>query len=181
MNDITYTKINITEYYTNLCNELINELDKIRIDYNKFPERIAKEYKSKSKTINFGHGFRRHHEYGDYVANSRFPKAYELLKQFVSYISPNFSYNVITVNRDVCMSKHVDRNNDYKSIFTCIGDFQGGGLVVYDPEPKLYQCKNYILEFNGSKYYHETQPFNGRRYSIIIYKHKEQKKKKKKK
>ena len=170
--DILHTKINITIEYLELKNQLINSLDSIHMAQCKIPHRMVDEYRKMGKVINFGEGYRRHHGYGEYKANAKHPKTYELLKQFVAKIAPDTNYKVITVNRDVCMVKHLDKHNDTSSLFTCLGDFTGGGLVIYNPEPKLYQCKDCLIEFNGSKYEHETQPFQGRRYSLIIYSHK---------
>jgi hypothetical protein len=163
--------IECNDEYIQLRNELIKALDKISMAKCKIPHRIKQNYLDISKVKNFGRGFRRHHGYGDYKANRKHPKVYELLQQFIFYIHPELEYQVITINRDVCMLKHKDCHNETPSIFICLGDYIGGGLIVYDENdnPSLYDCKDKIIEFNGSKYAHETEDFIGRRYSIIIY------------
>ena len=163
--------IDVSDEYIELRDELIEALDKVGMAKCKIPPRIKPNYLAISKVVNFGRGFRRSLGYGDYKANRTYPKAYELLKQFIFYINPELEYEAITINRDVCMMKHRDSHNDTPSIFMCIGDYVGGGLIVYDEndKPSLYDSKDKIIEFNGYKYAHETEEFSGRRYSIIIY------------
>jgi hypothetical protein len=73
----------------------------------------------------------------------------------------------------VLAKRHKDKNNNGFTVATCLGNFTGGRLIVGTSEgDKKYNLKDHILAFNGALLEHQTEKFNGRRYTIIFYKQK---------
>ena len=168
---VEHIEINKTDEYVQISNLIVELLDEAYIPYSKVPKRIKPSYLKESRTINFGIGYKNFRPYGPYKANYTQPIIYELLKQLINLIRPDFIYKVITVNKNVMMNRHKDKHNESSSLFFCLGDFKNGGLILYDEnnKPTIYDCRDKYLNFNGSLVEHETEPFTGTRYSIIVY------------
>ena len=91
---------------------------------------------------------------------------YELLKNLIEYIDPDFEYNTITLNHNSICKPHFDKLNKSPSLIIALGDFIGGELIV---EECLFDIKNKPLIFNGGVCKHATNDFIGDRYTIIYY------------
>jgi hypothetical protein len=52
-----------------------------------------------------------------------------------------------------------------------MGDYTGGRLIIYDEDdkPQYYDIKHKFLRFNGSKFYHEVEPYQGNRLSLVFF------------
>jgi hypothetical protein len=167
-----HRKIDDTKEYRDIKLQTYNALQSMTMSLCKYPNKIADGYKKVSKVINFGEGDRRWLGYGAFKANDKFSHVFDILKKFATHIVPkDFKYSMITVNRDVSMLKHKDGKNCGKSYIVGLGDYEGGGLVVYDEndKPKLFNIKDNVLSFDGSRYAHESQPHSGRRYTLIFF------------
>ena len=168
---ISHRVIPQTEAFIDAKLKLYNALNSIYMQPCKYPHRIKDGYLG-GRVRNFGEGDRRpnHGGYGEFIANKKFPLAWKLLKEYAKFIVPDdFTYSMITVNKNVCMKKHLDGKNAGLSYLTCLGDFEGGGLYVYSPEKNLYQTKDCVVSFNGSELPHESEPFNGSRFTLVFF------------
>ena len=79
----------------------------------------------------------------------------------------------LTLNRNLCCTKHTDRNegNSYIAFFGTFDHQLGGGLQVYEEAgTQLLRGKGVWFEYNGRDP-HETEPWScgGDRYSIVAY------------
>ena len=75
----------------------------------------------------------------------------------------------LTLNKNLCCTRHTDRNEG-TSLIAFFGDFTGGGLFVEEPDGvKHLQGKGIWFEYNG-RHPHWTEEFEGERYSIVAYK-----------
>ena len=124
------------------------------------------------RTIHFGFGDTRR-GIKEYVTNGRYPELFRRLAEFGNRVVPKgWEYNGITLNHGVKAKKHKDSKNVGPSVIVGIGDFTGGGIKVWDKEdknPKIYPLHDKPLMFNGGLLYHETEPFNGERYTMVFY------------
>ena len=98
--------------------------------------------------------------------NSVKKDCYELLKNLIEYINPDFEYNTITLNHNSVCKKHFDKLNKSPSLIIALGDFSGGELNI---EGCNVNIKNEPLIFNGGVCQHSSNDFTGDRYSIIYY------------
>jgi len=78
----------------------------------------------------------------------------------------DFEFTNVTLNRNNPMLRHRHRNVG-DSMGMLLGDFTGGALAT--DENGRFTEKNKWFKFNG-KVNHWVEPFQGERYSIVIYK-----------
>ena len=84
-----------------------------------------------------------------------------------------FDFTMIQLNKNLECPLHKDSKNAGYSMLVSIGDYEGGETVVEYPDNHTeYDIKNKFASFNGSRYTHWTKPFEGKRYSLVFYKHK---------
>ena len=105
------------------------------------------------------------------------PKYRELYEKTKEYFKlncpePDFEYTTIQYNKNQKCAKHIDKNNIGDSYIIGFGDYTGGELIVYDKDdtPTMVDIKNKFFKFNGALNYHETNDFEGERYSLVFYK-----------
>jgi hypothetical protein len=125
------------------------------------------------RTETFGFGDTRR-GFAPYATNDKKPELFKALVKFGNTVVPKgFDYQGITLNHGVKAKKHKDAKNVGPSILIGIGDFTGGKIRVWDgadKNPKDFDLHDKPVMFNGGLLYHETQPFNGERYTFIFYK-----------
>jgi len=124
------------------------------------------------RTCTFGYGKTRTAGYAQFVRNARHPEVFKALIDYGNQIVPTgFFYNTITVNKGVQAKKHTDTLNVGKSVIVSFGSHTGGKLRVYSSETEYeaMDIHDRPLCFNGSLLAHETEPFEGDRWSIIYY------------
>lgn len=125
------------------------------------------------RTQNFGFGQARAKGYCTMVSTLKHPEVMKALVEFGNLaVPPGFFYNMITLNHGVKAKKHTDGKNVGDSVIVGIGNYTGGALRLYDSETTYttYSIKDAPLIFNGSQIAHETEDFEGDRYTIIYYK-----------
>ena len=78
---------------------------------------------------------------------------------------------MLTLNKNVCCSRHKDNKNSSDfSYIMFIGDFEGGELVVEEPEgDRVLSEKNVWHKFCGRDHFHYNLPHTGTKYSIVAY------------
>ena len=128
----------------------------------------------RSATLGFGRT--RMHGIAEFRFNKKWPELLRALIEFGNTIAPpGWTYTAITLNHNVLARKHRDTSNVGRSIIVGIGDYKGGALRVWDPTDIHYDdinLKDQPTMFNGALRTHETQPFEGSRYTIIYYRQK---------
>mgnify|MGYP003324323024 FL=1 len=105
-------------------------------------------------------------------AKDKYQKLYSVAKEVMKKHNPNFRYTSIQINKNNRTAKHVDANNVGVSYMLGVGDYVGGDIMIYDADgknPKQYPTRNKWIKFDGSKYPHETTPFQGTRYTLVYY------------
>lgn len=83
-----------------------------------------------------------------------------------------FHYTTIQYNFNQVSKKHKDKKNIGESYIIALGDYTGGRLKVWwdeNKDPEYIDIKNKLYKFNGSKYYHETEAFEGTRLSLVYF------------
>jgi len=79
----------------------------------------------------------------------------------------------IQINRNWWSPAHFDSGNVGSSWIVGLGDYTGGETSVdYKTHIEKYDIKNKFVKFDGSKYLHWTEKFEGKRYSLVFYTHK---------
>jgi len=90
---------------------------------------------------------------------------------FKNYYPRDFKFSTIQYNYNSRASKHIDSQNVGNSVIIGMGDYTGGRLIIYDQndKPQYYDIKHKFLRFNGSKFYHEVEPFQGNRLTLVFF------------
>jgi len=130
-------------------------------------------------SITLGYGNTREFGIGEFSWNRKYP---DLLRALINFgnvvVPPGWRYTAITLNKNVLAKRHVDGNNVGRSVIVGIGDYTGGELRVWGPrngaDHEDVDLKDRPTFFNGALRFHETQPFEGERWTIIYYKQKHQ-------
>lgn len=100
------------------------------------------------------------------------PELEEVFKEFANLYFPEFRWTSIQMNKCFPCPRHLDSTNVGESILLCLGDYEGGELVVEkfnNGKDVVIDNRNKTFKFNGSKYYHYVKPFNGIRYSLVWF------------
>ena len=88
-------------------------------------------------------------------------------------VPKGWEYQAITLNHGVKAKKHIDSKNVGKSVIIGIGNFTGGEIGVWrsdNTKPVYKNLHDKPIMFNGGLLPHETQPFEGNRYTMVFYK-----------
>ena len=98
------------------------------------------------------------------------PELDEIFREFADFHFPDFDYGSVQMNKNFPCPRHIDGSNKSKSILCCFGDYTGGETCVEYPAgiKELFPQKKPVC-FDGSKYYHWTKPFEGKRYSLVFF------------
>jgi len=108
------------------------------------------------------------------TALSRKPYILDELKEFANLHFPYFNWTEIQVNFNWASPPHYDKGNIGQSIILGLGDYTGGELNIakYNDDCSWVESidiHDKIYKFDGSKYQHWTQPYQGNRMSIVFY------------
>lgn len=129
-------------------------------------------------SITLGYGNTREFGIGEFSWNRKYP---DLLRALINFgnkvVPPGWEYTAITLNKNVRAKKHRDGNNVGRSVIVGIGDYTGGDLRVWNlagTEHADLDLRDRPAMFNGALRAHETQPFDGERWTIIYYRQKHQ-------
>jgi hypothetical protein len=82
---------------------------------------------------------------------------------------PNHKFTGIMINKNFQCDPHKDNGNEGAVIIIGLGNYTGGELVAEGIE---YNIRNKDLKFEASKIEHYVKPFEGDRYSVVLFKHK---------
>lgn len=102
--------------------------------------------------------------------NRKHPKLHEMLCNLMEDHNPSFEFNAIQLNCNVQCEPHFDKNNEGLSYCLAIGDFEGGGLTVFEPEKNVIDNKNRWVKYDGANLLHSSAPVtSGKRYVMVFY------------
>ncbi len=99
------------------------------------------------------------------------PELEEIFREFADFHFPDFDYGSVQLNKNFPCPRHIDSSNKSESILCCFGEYTGGETCIeYAPGhiKQVYPNKKPIC-FDGSKYYHWVNPFEGKRYSLVFF------------
>lgn len=92
---------------------------------------------------------------------------YELVKQYIHELNPEFEYTTICVNKDLVCQKHKDGGNSGSSLIIGLGDYEGGNLFL---DGVKHSIKDNPIIFEGWKQEHWNDEItSGTKYSMIYY------------
>ena len=98
------------------------------------------------------------------------PELYNLLCKFADNYCPISDWTSITVNQNYAADPHRDKGNHGLSYLVAFGDYRGGELVIHEGDCSgSYNIQHQPILFNGSELLHSVRPFEGHRYSLVIY------------
>ena len=98
------------------------------------------------------------------------PELEDVFKEFASLYFPDFEYTQVQMNKNFTTPPHRDSVNVGESILVCCGNYFGG-LTCVDKDTKIvkYDARDKPLKFNGAKYLHWVERYEGTRYSLVFY------------
>ena len=108
------------------------------------------------------------------------PELQEIFNEYSSLYFPDFEWGQVQMNKNFPCPPHRDSANIGESVLCTFGDFKGG-LTCVDLESKIrkYDGKTAPVRFNGSKYLHWVECFEGTRYTLVFFHNKSSRKLKK--
>ena len=93
---------------------------------------------------------------------------YEKIKLLGKYY--NFNFTSVQINKNFKCNRHKDNVNIGESMIISLGNYEGGNLCIeYEDGLKKINIKNAPYFFNGSKYFHFVEEFNGTRYTLVFF------------
>tara|TARA_R100000654_G_scaffold12996_1_gene28254 strand:- start:2651 stop:3268 length:618 start_codon:yes stop_codon:yes gene_type:complete len=105
---------------------------------------------------------------------SEHPELKSIIQEFCDiHCKEGIVVDQIQINKNWWSPPHYDSGNVGESYIVGLGDYTGGETVVdYGDHIEKYDIKNKFVKFDGSKYEHWTNKFEGNRYSLVFYTHK---------
>ena len=105
--------------------------------------------------------------------STEYGELYSFFQSLIGRVHPEHPYTNITVNKNLVCKKHTDGGNTGISYIISFGSFTGGRLIIErkgggDPRPVDIYRK--FIAFDGSQQPHETEAYEGERYSAVFYK-----------
>jgi hypothetical protein len=74
--------------------------------------------------------------------NGEYKKLHELLNDLMRLYDPSFSFTSIKLNNNVTLPTHHHPDNIGYSYGLALGQFEGGGLMVYDRQPECTSSRS---------------------------------------
>jgi hypothetical protein len=100
------------------------------------------------------------------------PELMEVFSEFRDIYFYGFEFNSIQLNYNYALGPHRDKGNCGDSVLVCCGDYTGGDTVVeLEDRDVLFDAREMPIRFDGSKYIHYVNSFEGNRYSLVFYKY----------
>jgi hypothetical protein len=95
----------------------------------------------------------------------------QLAKEFMEKYDPEFEYTSIQFNKNICTTKHTDRNNIGLSYILGLGSYENGGeLRIYDDgDTHDIDIHEKPYKFDAGNVYHETCDWSGNRFTITYF------------
>jgi len=99
-----------------------------------------------------------------------YPELDEIFSEFGQLYFPTFQFNQTQLNKNFPCPPHFDSKNTSESILVSFGDYTGG-LTGIDLGNEIIHIdsKCHPYKFNGAKFKHWVEPFEGKRYSLVFF------------
>lgn len=98
------------------------------------------------------------------------PELMEVFSEFRDIYFKDFEFNSIQLNYNYALGPHRDKGNCGESVLVCCGDYTGGDTVVeLEDRNILFDAREMPIRFDGSKYIHYVNSFEGDRFSLVFY------------
>ncbi len=102
------------------------------------------------------------------------PELEAIFREFADLYFPDFFWTQVQINKNYPIPKHIDSVNVGESYLCAFGDFKGGETVVdFGGMGRYAPCnldpRKKPINFNGSKFEHWVEPFEGKRYSLVFF------------
>ena len=102
--------------------------------------------------------------------HSEHPELLNIFKEFRDKHFPGFEFTGVQLNKNYRILPHKDNANIGKSWLITMGNFTGGRTIVEMPSTlKFYDARKEPITFDGSKYLHWVEQFEGERYSAVFF------------
>ena len=99
------------------------------------------------------------------------PDLLEAFYGFRDLYFPNFEFTGCQLNYNYALGKHKDKANLGESVLVCCGDYTGGLTCVEleDGTIEKFDARTMPVIFDGSRFTHWVEPFEGDRFSIVFF------------
>ena len=101
------------------------------------------------------------------------PQMEKVFQEFAEKYFADFFWTQVQINKNFPAPIHKDSANVGESILCCFGSYTGGETMVDFGGDKYGPCKlnprEKPIKFDGSKYPHWVEPFEGKRYSLVFF------------
>lgn len=173
---MSYIRRELSKEDTEILNKIYKELEKIHIPTsyrNKGGQghqiRTGTKEQKGARQTPFGIVEYRHKKQESY-GTKKYPWIMPLFKEFIQSHYPEFEFQTVYVNKNTVVKKHLDANNVGESLLVGFGSYTGGQTTLYlQDETQSFDINTSSIIFNGSQIYHQSEPFEGTRYSLVFY------------
>ncbi len=99
------------------------------------------------------------------------PELESIFQEFRDFHFPDFEFSQVQINLNYKIPRHIDGANVGKSYLVCLGNYTGGlTCIEYSKDNiKKVDGRKEPISFDGSKYYHWVEDFEGDRYSLVFF------------
>tara|TARA_R110000824_G_scaffold108284_5_gene255107 strand:+ start:1055 stop:1630 length:576 start_codon:yes stop_codon:yes gene_type:complete len=99
-----------------------------------------------------------------------FPELRLVFDEFASLYFNDFEFTHIQINKNFKCLPHRDKANIGESVLISLGDFTGGKTGVdFTDGRQILDSHNQPVKFNGSRYTHWVEDFEGTRFSLVFF------------
>ncbi len=141
----------------------------ILAEINRKPVPVNYDRRDAGKGRSQAFGLQRRWSYRPYLSRNCWmrPELWALLQEFAQKFVPA-GWDAVQVNDNYKSAPHKDKGNHGQSYIVSFGDYTGGKLCL-DPDVKI-DTNHQAWTFNGSEITHWTDPWEGRRLTLVFYK-----------
>jgi hypothetical protein len=101
------------------------------------------------------------------IAPSRFMKKDRRIYDECKRIFHDFEFNGVQINKNLLCPPHKDTKNIGNSLLIGLGNYTGGETLIDGVKHDIYYTPTI---FNGYEKEHSVCPFDGERYSVVLFK-----------
>ena len=113
-----------------------------------------------------------HRPFSSYIGPTKYTDMYPEIWDALCELAEeyNFSFTSATINKNLTCPKHRDSKNTGSTLIVSFGDYTGGLLgIETENGDEFIDIHEKPYFFNGKTTTHWTEPFEGTRYSVMLY------------
>jgi len=104
------------------------------------------------------------------VAWTEYPHLLDVFKEFSGLYFSGRVWDSIQININFRCNPHKDKKNCGRSVLVAMGDYTGGKTCIdINGSVVKLDARDYPVIFDGSKYTHYVEPYEGVRYSLVFF------------